>query len=279
MKNRLPRYPHQYFELPSDADLIAQYFLLYSTSGDPTDFEEEVDYDYRLANVRIRMDSGQFQDEKTVVNAVQHYIENEFNITGIKANLSGRVNIDYHWIKGLGDSHFFSVAISLLLVFIMAALSLRSIIAGFLTLIPVALSILLIYAVMGFSGIWLGIGTSMFAAISIGLGVDFAVHTVERLAVLIKQKAYSIDEAIGLLYPSTGRALFFNFLALALGFGVLITSEVVPLVRFGMLVAVAVAVSFLASMTVLPAMIKVFKPSFLRPPVLVENTRSEILVK
>lgn len=91
----------------------------------------------------------------------------------------------------------------------------------------------------------------MFAAIAIGLGVDFAVHTVERLVVLIKDKGKTIDEAITALCPSTGRALFINFLALALGFGVLISSEVVPLIRFGTLVAVAVSVSFIASMTVL----------------------------
>jgi len=253
------------YQLPNDADLVAQYFLLYSASGDPDDFEEEVDYDYRLANIRIRLDSGQYQHEAAVVNAVEQYALNSFNAPGIKANLSGRVNVDYHWIKSLGENHAASVIISLLLVWAMASLSLRSAVAGLFTLTPVALSILLIYAVMGYSGIWLAIGTSMFAAIAIGLGVDFAVHTVERLVVLIKDKRLSIDEAITALYPSTGRALFFNFLALAMGFGVLVSSEVVPLIRFGTLVAVAVSVSFIASMTVLPALIKVVEPNFIKP--------------
>ncbi len=253
------------YQLPDNADLIAQYFLLYSASGDPDDFEEEVDYDYRLANVRIRMDSGQYQHQVVVVESVKRYIQSSFNAAEITANLSGRVNVDYNWIKSLGDNHAASVIISLLLVWAMAAFSLRSVVAGLFTLTPVALSILLIYAVMGYTGIWLAIGTSMFAAIAIGLGVDFAVHTVERLVVLIKDKGHSIDEAITRLYPSTGRALFFNFLALALGFGVLISSEVVPLIRFGTLVAVAVSVSFLASMTVLPALIKVIEPNFVKP--------------
>ncbi len=253
------------YQLPDNADLIAQYFLLYSASGEPDDFEEEVDYDYRLANVRIRMDSGQYQHEAVVVESVERYLQSTFNAAEITANLSGRVNVDYNWIKSLGENHAASVAISLLLVWAMAAFSLRSVVAGLFTLTPVALSILLIYAVMGYTGIWLAIGTSMFAAIAIGLGVDFAVHTVERLVVLIKDKGHTIDEAITRLYPSTGRALFFNFLALALGFGVLISSEVVPLIRFGTLVAVAVSVSFLASMTVLPALIKVIQPNFVKP--------------
>lgn len=254
------------YRLPQDSNLIAQYFLLYSASGDPTDFQEEVDYDYRLANVRVRMDSGAFRDEQVVVEATAAYIQEHFNGPEISANLSGRVNVDYHWIKRLGDSHFASVGISLLLVWLMAALSLRSFVAGTITVIPVALSILLIYAVMGFTGIWLGVGTSMFAAIAIGLGVDFAVHTVQRMSVLMSEEKLSVDAAIAKLYPSTGRALLFNFAALALGFGVLVSSEVVPLTRFGSLVFVAVTVSFLASMTVLPALIKLIKPGFVGYP-------------
>ncbi len=251
------------YQLPDSAEIVAQQFLLYSASGDPSDFEKEVDYDYRLANVRVRLDTGLFSVEKAVIEAVELYLVKNFNGNDINANLSGRVNIDYHWIKSLGDSHFYSVAISLLLVMGMAALSMRSAVAGIITVVPVAVSVLLIYAVMGFNNIWLAIGTSMFAAIAIGLGVDFSVHTIERLQVLIKKEGRTIDEAITALYPSTGRALLFNFAALTLGFGVLITSEVVPLTRFGALVAVAVASSFIASMTVLPALIKVIKPRFI----------------
>jgi len=253
------------YRLPGDADLTAQYFLLYSASGDPSDFEEQVDYDYRLANVRVRLDTGVYTSEKTVVEATQQYIDNHFNVQGISANLSGRVNVDYHWIKRLGESHFGSIGIAMLLVWLMASLSLRSMVAGIITIIPVAISVLLIYAVMGVSGIWLAVGTSMFAALSIGLGVDFSIHTVERLQVLLREQQLSFDEAIEALYPTTGRALFFNFAALVLGFGVLVTSEVVPLIQFGSLVAVSVSVSFLASMTVLPAMVKAFKPRFLFP--------------
>ena len=254
--------PEEY-RLPDNPELVAQYFLLYSASGDPTDFEEEVDYDYRLANVRARMDTGRYSAEKPVIEAAQRYIDEQFNAPGITGQLSGRVNVDYHWIKRLGDSHFGSIAIALLLVWMMASISFRSMVAGAVTLIPVVLTILVIYAVMGFSGIWLSISTSMFAAISIGLGVDFSVHTVERLQTLLRDPSRSLDDAIVALFPSAGRALLFNFLALALGFGVLATSKVVVLQEFGALVAVAMATSFVSSMTVLPAMVKLWRPRFL----------------
>ncbi|MCH7908775.1 MAG: MMPL family transporter [Candidatus Hydrogenedentes bacterium] len=68
------------------------------------------------------------------------------------------------------------------------------------------------------------------------------------------------------MYPATGRALLFSGAAMILGFGVLLLSEVPPLNRFGALVGVAVSVSFVASMTVLPALVKVLRPSFLNIP-------------
>ena len=155
------------------------------------------------------------------------------------------------------------MGVALLLVWLMASLAFRSMVAGTITVLPVTLTVLLVYAVMAFTGIWLSISTSMFAAIAIGLGVDFSVHTIERLQVLLREEQHSLDESIALLFPSTGRALLFNFLALALGFGVLATSKVVVLQEFGIIVALAVTVSFLASLTLLPVIVKVFRPRFL----------------
>ena len=117
---------------------------------------------------------------------------------------------------------------------------------------PVILSILMIYGVMGYTGIWLGVGTSMFASIAIGLGIDFAVHTAERMQSL-ESKMLSAKEQVFALYESTGRALLFNALALTLGFGVLVTSKVVPLIKFGSLVAVAISSSFVFSLLIIPA--------------------------
>lgn len=251
------------YTLPLDRDLVAQYFLLYSASADPTDFEEEVDYDYQTAMVRLNLNSGSFQDTRGIVLAMQDYIDHEFNSDTIQASLSGRVNLNYHWLKDLGRSHFIGVAISLLLVWLVSAALFGSALAGIYTLLPVAGAILLVYAAMVAMGISLGIGTSMFASVAIGLGVDFAIHTLERLRVLYAEHDKNLDRALAVFFPTTGRALLFNFLAIACGFGVLISSKVVPLSYFGTIVVVAVSSSFLASLTLLPALLKLFQPGFL----------------
>jgi hypothetical protein len=254
----------EFYTLPTDSDLIAQYFFLYSATGDPTDFEEEIDYDYQLANIRATMNSGLYTNLKPVVEGAEAYIANEFNAEGIEANLAGRINVDYHWIRDLAQSHFRGVVLAFVGVFLVASLSFRSAVAGLLATMPVAMSVLAIYAVMGLTGIWLGVGTTMFAAICIGVSVDFSIHTLDRIVALVRDQGKSIDDALALLYPSTGRALLFSFAALLFGFGVLSISEVPPLRRFSFLVGVAVTISFVTSMTVLPAMVKLMNPGFLR---------------
>lgn len=250
-----------YYRLPDDRDLIAQYFLLYSVSGSPSDFEEEIDFDYRVANVRITLNDGNYTNNKEVIKALDQYLVEEFNGPELSGNLSGRVNLNYHWIKNLGHSHFLGMAIALFLVWLVSALLFRSAVAGVYALIPVATSILFVYSSMVLFGIDLGIGTSMFSAVAIGLGVDFAIHTIDRIKVLYAQQG-SVSRALERFYPSTGRALFFNLLAIAFGFGVLISSKVVPLNNFGTIVALSVTTSFVMSMTLLPALIILFKPAF-----------------
>ncbi|AUP78470.1 efflux RND transporter permease subunit [Flavivirga eckloniae] len=252
-----------FYTIPDDKELIAQYFLLYSASGDPTDFDNYVDYDYRLANIRLSMDTGEYLFEKPVVEQTQAYITEHFNNGDIKATTTGKVTVDSYWINRLGYNHFIGAGLALLVVLIFSALSFKSFWAGVLTIIPVSISVLFIYTVMGLLNIWLAVGTSMFAAIAIGIGVDFAVHTVDKLKFLLNEKRLSTKEAYSEFYKSAGRALLFNFLALALGFSVLMTSSVPPLSQFGFLVAVAVTVSFIGSLTLLPAIILLLKPKFL----------------
>lgn len=250
------------YALPDDPLLISQLFFLYNASADPTDFEEEVDYGYRRALVRAHVDSGAHLSNKVLIPAVERYLAEEFNTEGITGTVTGRVNVDYAWINNIAKNHVRSVALTFGAVLLMAVVVFRSLLGGLIAVIPIAMAVLLVYAVMGYGGIWLGLGTSMFAAIAIGLGVDFAIHTIDRIREITRHEGLT-DAALLKFFPSTGRALLFNFLAVALGFGVLATSEVPPLIKFGVLVTVAVATAFLAAMTVVPALIKLLRPSFL----------------
>ncbi len=254
-----------YYKLPDTRDQVAQFFLIYSASSDPTDFDNLVDYDYRMANIRLNLDTSEFVKTKSVIEDLQKYLDEHFVDANATANLSGRVTVNYHWIKDLGHSHFLSVVIALGCVLLVSALLFRSIPAGILAVLPVASSILVVYAAMVIRGVDLGIGTSMFASVAIGLGVDFAIHTIDRLKTLLQEGDGSVQSLLDKLYPSTGRALLFNYLAIAFGFGVLISSKVVPLNNFGTIVVLAVTMSFITSVALIPAIVMLFKPRFFFP--------------
>lgn len=250
------------YQLPDSKEQVAQYFLVYSAMSDPTDFEEEIDYNYQTANLRIYINSGNYSDFKPVVEALQGYIDTQFNDDSVHATLSGRVTLNYYWIRDLGRSHFAGTLLALLLVGLVSALLLKSVLGGLYALLPVAMAVLLVYAVMAATGLTIGVGTSMFAAVAIGLGVDFSIHTLDRLRALFQRPGADTEAVFAEFFQTTGLTLFVNFMAIACGFGVLISSQVASLNQFGGILVVAISTSFLASLTVVPALVKVFRPGF-----------------
>ena len=251
-----------FYRIPDDPLLIAQLFFLYNASADPTDFEEEVDTLFQRALIRANVNRGDYLNNRALIPAVEAYLADSFNTDGVYGTVTGRIDVDYHWIDGIAQSSVLSVALSFAAVTLTAMLVFRSMVAGLIAVVPVGVAVLIVYAVMGFGGIALGVGTSMFAAIAIGLGVDFAIHTLDRIRTLTRRHGIT-DAAILGMFPTTGRALLFNFIAIALGFGVLATSDVPPLIKFGALVAIAVAAAFLAAMTVVPALVRLLRPASL----------------
>lgn len=241
-------------ELPSGRDSIAQYLLLYEMSGDPTDFEEEIDYEYRTALVRGILDTPWFSESRDTVAALEQYIETEFNGEGMTATLAGDVTIGNHWMSRLEQSHFLGVALSLALVLATSILVFRSISAGLIAVVPVSFAVLTLYAVMGYAGIYLEPATSMFAAIALGVGVDFGIHLVERLKRAHAEEAADTAAAVDSALPPVARACFFNSAALGLGFSVLLVSSLPTLQRFGGLVTVAALASYVTALVLVPAL-------------------------
>jgi len=193
-------------KLPTSDDAISQYLLMYEASGDPTDFEDKIDGDYQSALVRGVMNSRYTSDEVQTVEQLEVYLKNTFNEPGMSANLSGRVNIDYHWMKRLGESHFLGVVLALALVFLCSAFLFKDPLAGLLSLVPSGFAILIVYAMMAINNIHLEVATSMFAAISVGLGVDYAIHLIERLRRGVRIDQLSVADSIAARFPGGARA-------------------------------------------------------------------------
>ncbi len=240
-------------------DRAAQYMLLYSMSGDPADLRTLVNNSYERANLRLYLGSGWFSDERTLISTLDDYLQENPAPKGTVVTLSGIAVVHVSWVGMLFEGHLGSILVSLVVVWLIATISFRSPLRGSLVMVPVIFAVLTVYAAMALAGVNLGVGTSMTAAIAIGLSIDFGVHLLHRIDERCAGPHPVLQTAVGDAIHDSGRAIFFGFLTGFLGFGVLVMSEVPGVVRFGGLVALSLAASFLASLVLLPSLILTVK--------------------
>ncbi|MEL6868333.1 MAG: outer membrane lipoprotein-sorting protein [Pseudomonadota bacterium] len=240
--------------LPATDSAIAESLFIYQISGDPGDLDEEIDADHQHALVRGVLDAHYFSQNRVAVEALQQYLKTQFNSPGLTASLTGDVTVTYHWMQSLQQSHFNGVILSLVFVLIASMVVFRSALVGLMAVVPVLFTVLTLYACMGFLGIYLEPATSMFAAIALGVGVDFAIHLVDRLRAEVSRTPQRVDQAIRTALPSVARACFFNSAALGLGFSVLTISDLPTLTRFGGLIALAAFASYATALVIVPAL-------------------------
>lgn len=241
--------------LPNDADTLAQYLLLYESSSSNADFSDEIDNQYQQMLIRAYMNSDLYSQERPVVEAVEQYLSANFNNADISYSLGGRVNVDYHWMTRLKDSNMFSIAVSLSLVLIFACILFKSIPLGVVATLPVVFAVVVVYAVMAEFGITLEPATSMFAAIAIGVGIDFSIHFIARLQK--QSESESFTDTMRQYFPAAARACFFNAAALGLGFATLMISSLPTLQRFGLMITLACFVSFVAALFIVPIALRI----------------------
>ncbi|MHC4066776.1 MAG: efflux RND transporter permease subunit, partial [Planctomycetota bacterium] len=242
---------------------------------------EVIDPTYSRANLIVRMTSSEFIHQRAVIKALQEHLDEHFSQGPLRAKLAGRVNLDYHWLRMIRTSHINSVALSFTCVLLLTGLMFRSLTAGLLCMFTVGVAVLVNYAVMGFADIPLGVGTAMFASIAIGAGVNFPIHMLDRLRLSLgSPRADGTEPGPAEVFPDafafTGRVLFFTAFVVAVGFLLLCVSEFRTLVRFGLLIGISMLVSFLTSVTLLPALVASLRPRFVWTPAKAEPHQLDV---
>jgi predicted RND superfamily exporter protein len=254
--------------IPPDAETVKEHFsLLDASPSKKADFLRAVSPDYRTANVRLRLSSGWYRDERPVVEALEAYLRTHFPPGGpVRGTLAGRVNMDVHWMRLIVESTTWSVLSTLSMVLILLVVLFRSVAAGLLSVVPVAMAVAATFATMALSGIDLSIGTSMFAALAMGVGINFPIHVLERLRITLREEGLLESEAFGVVFSLTGKALLFDALAVSLGFLALVVSDLPILRHFGLMIAMSIATASVASLITLPALVAWLRPRFLYGP-------------
>ena len=258
----------EFFVIPKDPSDAKFYLdnLIAPTCPMSHLLREVVDPTYTSANLIVRMRSSEYIHQREVVRAIEQYLAEQFPESAWKTGLAGRVNLDYHWLRMIKTSHILGVIFSAVCTLIQTALMFRSVVAGLLCTLTVAFVCLVDYAVMGFCGIPLSVGTSMFASIAIGVGVNPAIHILDRLRLGLRVPGADPEGVFAGALAFTGYRLFYAAFVLVVGFVLLCVSEFRTLVEFGLLIGLAIGAAFLVSVTLLPALVAVIRPRFLWGP-------------
>ncbi len=260
-----------YYEIPYDVakypvasreelgDLVTQYLYLLSS--------EQIQ---RFANnmtmptsirTQVQLRTHSTADTEAIIKDAQSYAEKHFP-KGYKLEATGNGEMEYTMTEMVVDSQTVSIFLSLAMVFIIISLSFKSPWAGIIGAIPLSLTILLNFMVMGYAKIALDLCTSIIASVAIGVGIDYTIHFMETYR---SQRALTddLEEVTKNTFKTSGRGILTNAIAVGLGFCVLLFSRFIILRYIGALVAVVMFTSSTLAMTIIPGLLNAFDPKFM----------------
>ena len=195
-------------------------------------------------------------------------IEEDFTVEG-ELRISGRSLINAQTTSDVAASSIQSTAIVAIVILLMLV-SIHSfrqkdisqgLARGFISWIPLMMVVCWVYGLMGYTGYQINPQTVTIGALSLGLGVDYAVHFTIRLEEEVEHNPRGTQlEWVENASATTGRAMFGAALSTAGGFAVLNLSALLPLRLFGQAFVVAITLALLSSLILLPA----FYSKFLR---------------
>ncbi len=213
--------------------------------------------------IQLVLRSQSTHDIEKVINECNSYVANHFP-EGYTVSFTGKGELEAVMTDMVFSSQLQSLIFSLLCVFVVIALSFKSIWAGLLGALPLAFTILLNYMTMGFAEINLDLVTSIIASVAVGIGIDYTIHFLETYR-LERAKTTDVHEAAKRTFASSGVGILTNALAVGLGFLVLCLSKFAVLRYIGILIAIVMFTSSMLAMTVLPGFLTNYDPKFSRP--------------
>jgi len=239
----------EFYTIPDDSDLIAQYLLLYEMSGDPDNLWKVVDTDYRGANLTVQLKRDDTQTIRRVVAYFDAYAP-RFAEQGISIHYAGSGYKSMVFADLILQGQISSLWMSVCFVILLVAYMFRSWFLGFVAAIPVSIAILVNFGLMGLLNIPLTTSTALISSIAVGIGVDYAIHFIDRYRetlMVTKDPLVSGQFSMSL----TGRAVFLNATIVIAGFMVLLFSVFPPNRQVGALVSLNMVVAFIGTVTIM----------------------------
>lgn len=177
----------------------------------------------------------------------------DFRLTGISVLYN---NV----LQSLFRSQILTLGTVFACILVVLAFLFRSLKLALIGALPNMFTVLFVLGLIGMSGIPLDIMTITTAAITVGVGVDYAIHYIHRYKRERARKSSNLD-AIRTAQTTAGKALYFTSITISLGFVILVLSSFFPSIYFGMLTSIAMLISLFATFSVIPLLLEATAPA------------------
>ncbi|MGB1298596.1 MAG: efflux RND transporter permease subunit, partial [Psychrobium sp.] len=242
------------YTLPSSSDAVAQVLLQYQSSHRPGDLNHFVTPSKDKTLLWLQLNSGDNQAMMEVIDSVNTYLANNPLPQGMNINWAGKAYINVIWQQAMVEGMLESLLSAFVLVLLMMIALFRSIRYGLLAMLPLSITIISIYGVIGWIGKDYDMPIAVLSSLTLGLSVDFAIHFIERYRTFRKQGQSAIA-AIDTMFREPARAISRNAIVIALGFTPLLFAPLVPYVTVGLFLASIMLLSAFVTLTLIPAVL------------------------
>jgi len=245
------------FVIPKTNNGVAQTLLQYQSSHRPQDLWHFVSKDYQQSLLWLQMTSGDNQHTSKVVNWTENYIAKHPIPKEVSYQWAGKSYLNIVWQDAMVSGMVDSLLSSFVIVFLMMVFLFRSLKYGFLAMLPLTLTISMIYGLIGWMGKDYDMPIAVLSALTLGLSIDFAIHFLQRARELEKELG-SLSHALSAMFQEPSRAITRNAIVIAIGFTPLLLSPLMPYITVGFFLASIMALSALVTLVLLPTLMTLF---------------------
>ena len=251
--------------LPASAEAIAQELFVFGLSDEGRrELERVAASDYSRAQVSVKLASMSSDLVFEQINRAEREAHAVFEESGITATVTGSGRIFATLDHYLVVSQISSFGTAFLTVFAVIFVVFRSARYGLLGIIANALPVCAVLGIMGWFGISLNVATVMVASVALGIVDDDTIHFIGRFRRETAAGA-GAEDAIEAATMHEGRASLTTAIINSLAFGIMVFSPYKPTAWFGGLLAITMAIAFLAEVLVVPAVITLLPRVFGSP--------------
>jgi len=209
-------------------------------------------------SVRVR-DSEKTLKRDRLLKKIRKDLIDNFGLRADQVHLSGMLVLYNNMLQSLFRSQILTLGVVILALMTMFMILFRSLKIACIAIFPNLLSIGVVLGVMGWLNIPLDMMTITIASISVGIAVDDTIHYIHRF-----KSEMAVDSnyirAMHRCHGSIGHAMYYTSITIIIGFSILVLSNFIPSIYFGLLTGLAMLMALIAALTLLPQLLIVLKP-------------------